>query len=164
MDIRKKTPYEIYEDLNFSTPIGKNGDCYDRYLLRLEEMRQSLFIITQCIAKIPKGLIKVKDTKLTSPKRDNFKIDMQTLITHFKIYSDNLTLQENEFYQAIEAPKGEFGLYLVANATNKPYRSKIKSPGFLHLQGIAMMAQKHLLADVVTIIGTQDIVSGEVDR
>ena len=164
MDLRKKMSYEIYDNLNFKSPIGKNGDCFDRYLIRIEEMRQSLYLIKQCISKIPEGIIKTEDIKVNAPKRINIKQDMQTLIAHFKNYSENINIQENEIYQAIEAPKGEFGVYLVANATNKPYRCKIRSPGFFHLQGISIMAQQHLLADVVTIIGTQDIVFGEVDR
>jgi NADH dehydrogenase I D subunit len=164
LDLRKKTPYEIYDNLNFHIPVGKNGDCFDRYLIRVEEMRQSIFIIMQCLYKMPEGIIKELDTKINTPKRNELKKDMQTLITHFKMFSENLNIAENEMYTSIEAPKGEFGVYLVTNGTNKPYRCKIKSPGFFHLQGISVMSQKHLLADVVTIIGTQDIVFGEVDR
>jgi len=164
LDLRKKMPYENYELFNFQIPIGKNGDCFDRYILRIEEMRQSLCIIVQSISQILEGPIKEDNMKIHAPRRENMKMNMQMLITHFKLYSENLKLQHNEIYQSIEAPKGEFGIYLVADSTNKPYRCKIRSPGFFHLQGIALMAQKHLLADVVTIIGTQDIVSGEVDR
>jgi NADH:ubiquinone oxidoreductase subunit D len=157
-------PYENYENFHFNVPLSKNGDCYDRYMLRVEEMRSSLYIIKQAISQIPEGLIKAEDIKYTGPKRANIKQDMQTLIAHFKNYSENITIQNNEIYQSIEAPKGEFGVFVVANSTNKPYRCKIRSPGFFHLQGISTMSQKHLLADVVTIIGTQDIVFGEVDR
>lgn len=163
-DLRKKMPYENYDSLDLKIPVGKNGDCYDRYLIRIEEMRQSLFLIKQCISRISCGAIKIDDVKVNAAKRATIKQDMQTLIAHFKNYSENFVIQANEFYQAIEAPKGEFGVYLVANNSNKPYRCKIRSPGFFHLQGISVMAQQHLLADVVTIIGTQDIVFGEVDR
>lgn len=157
-------PYENYENFDFKIPISKNGDCYDRYLIRIEEMRQSLYIIKQTLSQMPEGLVKTDDIKKITSKRVNIKQDMQSLIAHFKNYSENITIAENEIYQAIEAPKGEFGVYLIANCTNKPYRCKIRSPGFFHLQGISIMSQKHLLADVVTIIGTQDIVFGEVDR
>lgn len=164
IDMRKKIPYEIYSNIKFKVPIGKNGDCFDRYLIRIEEMRQSLTIMLQCLNQINEGPIKTDDFKITVPSRIDMKKNMESVIHHFKFFSDNFTINNSEMYTCIEAPKGEFGVFLVNNGTNKPYRCKIKAPGFLHLQGINVMAQKHLLADVVTIIGTQDIVFGEVDR
>jgi NADH:ubiquinone oxidoreductase subunit D len=141
-----------------------NGDCYDRYLIRVEEMRQSVRIINQCLNAIPLGEIKTDDHKIAPPSRKEMKHSMEALIHHFKLYSEGTNIAAGETYAAVEAPKGEFGVYLVANGTNKPYRCKIKSPGFAHLQGLNMMAKGHMIADVVTIIGTQDIVFGEVDR
>lgn len=164
IDLRKKIPYEIYNNLDFKVPIGKNGDCFDRYLIRIEEMRQSIFIMLQCLNQIPEGPIKSDNFKVTIPSRIDLKQSMESVIHHFKSFSENFIIKNSENYIAIEAPKGEFGIFLVTNNSNKPYRCKIKAPGFLHLQGINIMAQKHLLADVVTIIGTQDIVFGEVDR
>ena len=164
MDIRKKMPYEIYSNLTFTVPIGKSGDCFDRYLIRVEEMRQSIFIMLECIKQLPEGPIKTDDFKLIIPSRIDMKKNMETVIHHFKAFSENFRINNSENYIAIEAPKGEFGVFLVTNNSNKSYSCKIKAPGFLHLQGINVMAQKHLLADVVTIIGTQDIVFGEVDR
>jgi len=163
-DLRKTQNYEIYNLLNFQIPIGTNGDCYDRYLIRIQEMRESLKIIYQVIQKIPVGHIKIDDRKISVPSRKDMKNSMEALIHHFKLYSEGYSVQTNKAYTAIEAPKGEFGIYLIANNTNRPYRCKIKAPGFLHLQGIDFMSKNHLLADVVTIIGTQDIVFGEVDR
>lgn len=163
-DLRLTNPYEIYRDVQFAVPVGKNGDCYDRYLIRVEEMRQSIKIIHQCLNKIPLGPIKVENNKLVPPSRALMKKSMEALIHHFKLYSEGFKVQKNEAYTATEAPKGEFGVYLMSDDTNRPFRCKIKAPGFLHLQGLTFMAQNHLLADVVTIIGTQDIVFGEVDR
>jgi NADH dehydrogenase (ubiquinone) Fe-S protein 2 len=163
-DLRKVFPYEIYSKLQFIVPIGTSGDCFDRYLMRIEEMRQSLRIIKQCLDTLPSGLVKADDHKITIPARHWMKTSMEALIHHFKLYSEGFVIPTNNIYTAIEAPKGEFGVFLVSNNSNKPYRCKIKSPGFLHLQGLDMMARNHLLADVVTIIGTQDIVFGEVDR
>lgn len=163
-DLRKVQPYEIYSLLEFEIPIGKNGDCYDRYLVRVGEMRQSLKIILQCINNIPKGPIKTDNTKITPPSRKDLKNSMEALIHHFKLYSKGFTIEPNEAYVAVEAPKGEFGIYLVSDGSNKPYRCKIKAPGFAHLQGLDFMSKGHMIADVVTIIGTQDIVFGEVDR
>ena len=163
-DLRKTQPYDIYHLVNFSIPVGSNGDCYDRYLIRIEEMRQSINIIQQCLNHIPKGLIKIDDYKISAPSRQKMKQSMEALIHHFKLYSEGFYVPQGEAYTAIEAPKGEFGVYLVSDGTNRPYRCKIKAPGFSHLQGINFMAKGHLLADVVTIIGTQDIVFGEVDR
>jgi NADH dehydrogenase (ubiquinone) Fe-S protein 2 len=157
-------PYEIYSNIKFKVPVGRNGDCFDRYLIRIEEMRQSLNIMLQCLNQISEGPIKTDDFKITVPSRIDMKKNMESVIHHFKFFSDNFIINNSEMYTCIEAPKGEFGVFLVNNGTNKPYRCKIKAPGFLHLQGINVMAQKHLLADVVTIIGTQDIVFGEVDR
>ena len=163
-DLRKTQPYEVYENLEFSTPVGSNGDCYDRYLIRVFEMKESLKIIEQCLNKLPLGNIKTSDNKLTPPSRKNIKQSMESLIHHFKIYTQGFVVPFNEVYAASEAPKGEFGVYLVSNNTNRPYRCKIKAPGFAHLQALDFMSKGHLIADVVTIIGTQDIVFGEVDR
>ncbi len=163
-DLRKNQPYEIYDKLNFEVPIGKNGDCFDRYLIRINEMRQSLLIINQCLNLIPNGPIKVDDNKLFPPSRALMKHSMESLIHHFKLYSEGFSIAKNEFYGAVEAPKGEFGIYLVSNNTNKPYRCYIRAPGFAHLQGLNFMSKGHMIADVVTIIGTQDIVFGEIDR
>jgi NADH dehydrogenase (ubiquinone) Fe-S protein 2 len=162
-DLRKTEPYEIYDSLDFNIPIGIRGDCYDRYLIRIEEMRQSLNIIEQCLNKIPSGSIK-SENKISAPSRSQLKTSMESLIHHFKLYSEGYYISEDETYLGVEAPKGEFGVFLVSNGSNKPYRCKIKAPGFLHLQGIDFMSHNHLIADVVTIIGTQDIVFGEVDR
>lgn len=163
-DLRKKEPYEIYDQLKFNIPVGKNGDCYDRYLIRLEEMRQSVSIINQCLQNLPLGEIKTDDHKIAPPSRNEMKHSMEALIHHFKLYSEGTAISSGETYTCVEAPKGEFGVFLVANGTNKPYRCKIKAPGFAHLQGLNMMAKGHMIADVVTIIGTQDIVFGEIDR
>lgn len=164
IDLRKKMPYENYDALSFEIPIGKNGDCFDRYLIRIEEMRQSIKIIFQCIKNFSEGPIKTDNFKITNPTRNLMKKNMESLIHHFKFFSENFKINKNETYTAVEAPKGEFGIFLISTNTTKPYRCKLKAPGFLHLQGLNFMAQKHLLADVVTIIGTQDIVFGEVDR
>ena len=163
-DLRKNHPYEIYSELDFSIPIGNNGDCYDRYLVRVEEMRQSLSIIDQCIKLIDKGPIKVSNFKVTSPFRKEMKNSMESVIHHFKFYSEGILLPFGETYIATEAPKGEFGVYFVSNNKDKPFRCKIKAPGFGHLQALNQMSKEHLIADVVTIIGTQDIVFGEIDR
>lgn len=163
-DLRKNIPYEIYSEIDFSIPVGINGDCYDRYLIRVEEMRQSLRIIKYILDNIPTGIIKTDDKKYTPPSRAFMKHSMESLIHHFKLYSEGFVVNTDEAYRFIEAPKGEFGVYLLSNDTNKPSRCRIKAPGFLHLQGLDFMAKGHLIADVVTIIGTQDIVFGEVDR
>jgi NADH dehydrogenase (ubiquinone) Fe-S protein 2 len=163
-DLRVVQPYEIYGDIEFQIPIGISGDCYDRYLIRVEEMRQSLLIIEQCLNLLQDGPIKLSDNKLTPPSRWEMRESMEALIHHFKLFTEGAILPANDVYMGIEAPKGEMGVYLVSSGTNKPYRCKIKSPGFIHLQGIKFMAMHHLLADVVAIIGTQDIVFGEVDR
>ena len=163
-DLRKNAPYEVYEDLVFDIPVGLRGDCYDRYLIRVQEMRQSLRIVSQCLDKMPPGLIKTDDKKITFPKRAQMKNSMESLIQHFKIFTEGFTVPLGETYTAVEAPKGEFGVYLVSNGTSKPYRCKIRAPGFVHLQALEFMSKDHMLADVVTILGTQDIVFGEVDR
>jgi NADH dehydrogenase (ubiquinone) Fe-S protein 2 len=163
-DLRKSQPYEIYDQLTFEIPIGRNGDCYDRYLVRIGEMRQSLKIILQCISTIPEGLVKIDDKKITPPTRADIKMSMESLIHHFRLFSKGFNIEASETYVSVEAPKGEFGVYLVSDGSNKPYRCKIKAPGFAHLQGLDFMSRGHMIADVVTIIGTQDIVFGEVDR
>nr|YP_010394861.1 NADH dehydrogenase subunit 7 [Phytophthora plurivora]YP_010507900.1 NADH dehydrogenase subunit 7 [Phytophthora citricola]UXG55740.1 NADH dehydrogenase subunit 7 [Phytophthora plurivora]UXG56241.1 NADH dehydrogenase subunit 7 [Phytophthora citricola]DAZ89298.1 TPA_asm: NADH dehydrogenase subunit 7 [Phytophthora plurivora] len=163
-DLRKTQPYEVYDQLDFDIPVGTNGDCYDRYLIRIEEMRQSIRIIFQVLNKIPTGPIKLDDKKITNPSRIEIKNSMESLIHHFKYYSENISVNSGETYTVIEAPKGEYGVYLVSDGTNKPYRCKIKSPGFLHLQALDFIAKNHMIADVVTIIGTLDVVFGEIDR
>jgi NADH dehydrogenase (ubiquinone) Fe-S protein 2 len=161
-DLRVSQPYEIYSTLNFSIPVGTKGDCYDRYLLRIEEIRQSLFIIQQCLNDMPLG--PVKDENISPPARTESKSTIESLIHHFKYYTEGFDVITGETYSATEAPKGEFGVYLVSDGTNRPYRCKIKSPGFNHLQALNHICKGHIVADVVTIIGTQDIVFGEIDR
>ena len=163
-DLRKSQSYEIYNELDFDIPIGTNGDCYDRYLIRVEEMRQSLRIILQILNKIPLGSIKLDDKKITNPNRTQIKNSMESLIHHFKYYSENISINSGETFTVIEAPKGEYGVYLISDGTNKPYRCKIKSPGFFHLQALDFISKNHMIADVVTIIGTLDVVFGEIDR
>ena len=163
-DLRKTQPYEIYDRLDFDIPLGTNGDCYDRYLIRIEEMRQSIRIINQVINEMPEGPIKTDDNKIINPSRLDIKNSMESLIHHFKYYSDGFNVPSGEAYATIEAPKGEFGVFLVSDGSNKPYRCKIKAPGFAHLQALDFMCKNHMIADVVTIIGTQDIVFGEIDR
>jgi NADH:ubiquinone oxidoreductase subunit D len=163
-DLRKAQPYDAYSEMDFSIPVGLTGDCYDRYLIRVEEMRQSLKIIEQSLNKMPLGFIKVDDRKISPPSRANLKYSMESLIHHFKLYSEGYNIAPGEIYAAVEAPKGEFGIFLVSKGGNKPYRCRIRAPGFFHLQALDTMSKGHLLADVVTVIGTQDIVFGEVDR
>nr|NP_044782.1 NADH dehydrogenase subunit 7 [Reclinomonas americana]O21270.1 RecName: Full=NADH-ubiquinone oxidoreductase 49 kDa subunit; AltName: Full=NADH dehydrogenase subunit 7 [Reclinomonas americana]AAD11897.1 NADH dehydrogenase subunit 7 [Reclinomonas americana] len=163
-DLRKTQPYDVYDELEFDIPVGTKGDCYDRYLIRVEEMRQSLKLIMQCLNKMPTGVIKVDDKKISPPSRVDMKDSMEALIHHFKLYTEGYSVPIGETYTAVEAPKGEFGVYLVSDGSSKPYRCKIKAPGFSHLQGLNFMSKGHMIADVVTIIGTQDIVFGEVDR
>ena len=163
-DLRKDRPYEIYNQLAFNVPKGSVGDCYDRYLIRIQEMRESLSIIQQTINKMPEGSVKVCDSKYTAPSRGHMKNDMESLIHHFKYYTEGITVPKGQIYTAVEAPKGEFGVFLVSDGSAKPYRCKIRAPDFAHLQGLNEMAVGHMLADVVTIIGTQDIVFGSVDR
>ena len=163
-DLRKSQPYEIYDKLKFDIPVGTNGDCYDRYLIRVYEMKESLKIIEQCLNFIPTGYVKTNDFKISPPSRVDMKQSMEALIHHFKMYTQGVVVPTSETFIGTEAPKGEFGVYLISDNTNKPYRCKIKAPGFNHLQALDFMSKEHLIADVVTIIGTQDIVFGEVDR
>jgi NADH dehydrogenase (ubiquinone) Fe-S protein 2 len=163
-DLRKNQSYEVYPNIVFDIAVGNNGDCFDRYLIRVEEMRQSLRIIWQVLNQLPLGPIKSDDKKVNPPSRSLLKQSMESLIHHFKLYTEGVVVPGGETYTATEAPKGEFGVYLISNGSNKPYRCKIKAPGFGHLQALDFMAKGHMVADVVTIIGTQDIVFGEIDR
>lgn len=163
-DLRRSQPYEVYSELDFEIPIGKNGDCYDRYLIRMEEMRQSLRIMKQCIEMIPGGPVHTKDGKAFPPRRAEMKRSMEALIHHFKLYTEGYHVPAGEVYAAVEAPKGEFGVYLVADGSNKPYRCKIRAPGFAHLQAMDHLSKGHMLADVSAVLGSLDIVFGEVDR
>jgi len=163
-DLRKTQPYDGYEKMDFDVPVGKKGDCYDRYLIRMEEMRQSLRIMLQCLNEMPPGEVKVDDHKIVPPRRAEMKTSMESLIHHFKFFSEGFPVPPGSTYTAIEAPKGEFGVYLVSDGSSKPYRCKIKAPGFVHLAGLNKMSKGLMLADVVAIIGTLDVVFGEVDR
>ncbi len=164
-DLRRSQPYECYDEFDFQIPVGKNGDCYDRYLCRMQEMSESLKIIRQAIVKLREATGDVMSRgKITPPKRGDMKTSMESLIHHFKLYTEGFHVPAGEIYAAVEAPKGEFGVYLVADGTNKPYRSKIRAPGFLHLQAMDFVATGHQLADVAAIIGTMDVVFGEIDR
>jgi NADH-quinone oxidoreductase subunit D len=167
-DLRKAQPYECYSELDFDIPIGKNGDCYDRYLIRMEEMRQSTSIMKQCLEKLRSaegcGPITVDDSKIVPPKRSEMKRSMEALIQHFKLYTEGYHVPAGEVYAAVEAPKGEFGVYLIADGTNKPYKCKIRAPGFAHLSAMDFLCKGHMLADVSAILGSIDIVFGEVDR
>ena len=163
-DLRKAQPYEVYSSMDFDIPVGKNGDCYDRYLCRVEEMRQSVRIIKQCLENMPDGPATTTDNKVVPPKRAEMKSSMEALIHHFKLYTEGHHVPAGETYTAVEAPKGEFGVYLVSDGTNSPYRCKIRAPGFPHLQALDFMTRGHMLADAVAIIGTLDIVFGEIDR
>jgi NADH-quinone oxidoreductase subunit D len=165
-DLRKKQPYEVYDQMDFDIPVGVNGDCYDRYLVRVEEMRQSNRIVKQCVdwLKDNPGPVMLEDHKIVAPKRIEMKDDMESLIHHFKLFTEGYCVPEGEAYAAIEHPKGEFGVYLVSDGANKPYRVKIRAPGFAHIAAMSEMVEGHMLADVVAVIGTQDIVFGEIDR
>lgn len=163
-DLRKSQPYDVYDKMDFDVPVGKTGDCYARYLLRLEEMRQANRIIRQCLKEMPQGPVMVDDHKVTPPKRADMKMSMEALIHHFKLYTEGYHVPAGETYTVVEAPKGEFGVYLVADGTNKPYRCKIRSPGFAHLQGADFMCRGHMLADAVAVVGSMDVVFGEIDR
>jgi NADH-quinone oxidoreductase subunit D len=165
-DLRKKQPYEVYADVDFDIPVGVNGDCYDRYLVRVEEMRQSNRIVQQCLRWLRDhpGPVMIDDRKIAPPRRIEMKDDMESLIHHFKLYTEGYTVPEGEAYAAVEHPKGEFGVYLVSDGANKPYRLKVRAPGFSHLASLSEMVVGHMLADVVAVIGTQDIVFGEIDR
>jgi NADH-quinone oxidoreductase subunit D len=163
-DLRKAQPYDVYAEMDFDIPIGKHGDCYDRYLVRIEEMRQSLKIIRQACERMPGGPVVVQNHKLTPPTRPEMKRSMEALIHHFKLYTEGYHVPAGETYTAVEAPKGEFGVYLVADGTNKPYRCHIRATGFAHLQAMDFCSKGHMLADVVAILGSMDVVFGEIDR
>ncbi len=163
-DLRKSQPYDAYADMDFDIPIGKFGDCYDRYLMRMIEMRESVKIIHQAIDNMPKGPCKAENNKVTPPARTDMKQSMEAMIHHFKLFTEGFRVPAGETYTAVEAPKGEFGVYLVSDGTNKPYRCKIRAPGFAHLQAIDFLSKGHMLADVVANIGSIDIVFGEIDR
>jgi len=165
-DLRRKQPYAVYEQMDFDIPVGVNGDCYDRYLVRIEEMRQSNRIVQQCVDWLRNnpGPVMLDDHKIAPPTRVEMKDDMESLIHHFKLFTEGYSVPEGEAYAAVEAPKGEFGVYLISDGANKPYRVKVRAPGFAHLSALSEMVEGHMLADVVAIIGTQDIVFGEIDR
>ena len=163
-DLRRSQPYDAYGEMNFDVPVGKNGDCFDRYLVRIEEMRQSLSIIRQALEGMPEGPVMVQNHKISPPTRGEMKNSMESLIHHFKLFTEGYHVPEGETYTAVEAPKGEFGVYLVADGTNKPYRCKIRAPGFAFLQALDFMVRGHMLADVPALIGSLDIVFGEIDR
>ncbi|MCB1538226.1 MAG: NADH-quinone oxidoreductase subunit D [Rhodospirillales bacterium] len=163
-DLRKSQPYDVYEKMDFDLPVGKTGDCYARYIVRMEEMRQSLKIMRQCLNEMPGGPVKSDDYKVTAPPRGEMKMSMEALIHHFKFYTEGYHVPAGETYTAVEAPKGEFGVYLVSDGTNRPYKCHIRAPGFAHLAGLDFMSRGHMLADTVAIIGSMDIVFGEIDR
>jgi len=167
-DLRRAQPYECYSELEFDIPIGKHGDCYDRYVVRMEEMYQSVRIMRQCLAKLRapegQGPVMVEDNKIVPPRRGEMKRSMEALIHHFKLYTEGFHVPPGEVYAAVEAPKGEFGVYLIADGTNKPYKCKIRAPGFPHLQAIEMLCRGHMLADITAVLGSIDIVFGEIDR
>ncbi|MEM7197716.1 MAG: NADH-quinone oxidoreductase subunit D [Pseudomonadota bacterium] len=163
-DLRKSQPYDVYDRLEFDIPVGKNGDCFSRYLVRVAEMRESLRIIKQCLEQLPQGLVLSDNTKVSPPKRGDMKHSMEALIQHFKLYTEGVRVPAGETYTAVEAPKGEFGVYLVSDGTNKPYRCKIRAPGFAHLQAMDYVCKGYMLADSVAILGAMDVVFGEIDR
>ena len=163
-DLRKAQPYEVYDRMDFDIPVGKNGDCWDRYLVRMLEIRESLKIMRQCLEQMPEGPVRVQDQKVTPPPRAEMKRSMEALIHHFKLYTEGVHVPAGEVYAAIESAKGEFGVYLVADGTNRPWRCKIRSPGYVHLEALDFMSKGHTLADVPAIIGSIDIVFGEIDR
>lgn len=163
-DLRKSQPYEIYDQLDFDIPIGKHGDCYDRYLVRMAEMRESIKIICQCLEKIPEGPVMTDDCKVTPPQRSEMKNSMEAMIRHFKYYTEGFHVPPGEVYASVEAPKGEFGVYLISDGTNRPYRCKIRAPSYAFLQATDFLSRGHMLSDVVAIIGSLDVVFGEIDR
>jgi NADH-quinone oxidoreductase subunit D len=163
-DLRKSQPYDVYDKVDFDVPIAKHGDCYDRYLVRIYEMYESLKIIKQCLDKIPPGPVKSEDHKFSPPKREDMKYSMEALIHHFKLFTEGYHVPAGETYSVVEAPKGEFGVFLISDGSNKPYRCKIRAPGFAHLQALDLLSKGHMLADVVANIGSLDIVFGEIDR
>tara|TARA_B100000949_G_scaffold134286_1_gene118251 strand:- start:96 stop:971 length:876 start_codon:yes stop_codon:yes gene_type:complete len=163
-DLRKSQPYECYNEFDFKIPIGKNGDCYDRYLCRIEEMRESIKIINQCLDSMPSGPVKSTDGKITPPSKKEIKNSMEALIHHFKLFTEGYRVDKDEIYTAVEAPKGEFGVYLISDGTSKPYKCKIRAPGFSHLQAMDYLIKGHMLADVPAVLGSLDLVFGEIDR
>lgn len=163
-DLRKSEPYEVYDQLDFKVAVGTSGDCYDRFMLRLAEIRESLSLIRQCLEKMPEGPVMSLDNKITPPRRSEMKTSMEALIHHFKLYTEGFKVPEGEVYAAVEAPKGEFGVYLVSDGSNRPYRCKIRAPGFVHLQAMEFLCKGHMLADAPAVLGAMDIVFGEVDR
>jgi len=163
-DLRKSQPYEVYDQFDFDIPVGHNGDCYDRYLIRVEEMRQSVRIICQALDQLPEGAIKIDSNDITPPSRRDMKLSMETIIHHFKLFTEGMIVPAGRIYTAVEAPKGEFGVLLESDGSHKPYRCHMRAPGFTHLQSLEMMTKGHMLADVVAVVATQDIVFGEVDR
>ena len=163
-DLRKSQPYECYDQLDFKIPIGKNGDCYDRYLCRIEEMKESVNIINQCLVKMPSGPIKSLDGKISPPPKKEIKESMEALIHHFKLFTEGYRVKKDEIYVAVEAPKGEFGVYLISDGSSKPYKCKIRAPGFSHLQAMDYLIKGHMLADVPAVLGSMDVVFGEIDR
>jgi len=163
-DLRRAQPYDAYDKVEFEIPVGKKGDCFDRYLVRIEEMRQSVKIINQCLDKIMPGDIAIDDNKITPPKRNNMKKSMESLIHHFKLFTEGYRVPEGETYVPVEAPKGEFGVFLFSDGSSKPYRCKIRAPGFAHLQTLNHLSRGHMMADIAAILGSLDIVFGEVDR
>ena len=163
-DLRKSQPYECYDQLDFKIPIGKNGDCYDRYLCRIDEMRESVKIINQCLVNIPKGPIKTLDGKISFPPKKEIKESMEALIHHFKLFTEGFHVEKDEIYSAVEAPKGEFGVYLISDGSNIPYKCKIRAPGFSHLQAMDYLIKGHMLADVPAVLASLDLVFGEIDR
>ncbi len=163
-DLRKAQPYDVYDQLDFGIPVGKHGDCYDRYLIRIAEMRESIKIIKQCLDNMPSGPVKVQNQKISPPPRAEMKESMEALIHHFKLYTEGYHVAAGETYTVVEAPKGEFGVYLISDGTNKPYRCKIRAPGFAHLQALEFLSKGHMLADMVANVGSLDVVFGEIDR
>lgn len=163
-DLRRSEPYEVYDQLDFKVAVGTTGDCYDRFMLRLAEIRESLSLIRQCLDKMPEGPVMSLDNKITPPRRSEMKTSMEALIHHFKLYTEGFKVPEGEVYAAVEAPKGEFGVYLVSDGSNRPYRCKIRAPGFVHLQAMEYLCKGHMLADAPAVLGAMDIVFGEVDR
>ncbi len=163
-DLRKSQPYECYDQMDFKIPIGKNGDCYDRYLCRIEEMRESVKIINQCLAQMPSGPIKTLDGKISPPPKKEIKESMEALIHHFKLFTEGYRVKKDEIYVAVEAPKGEFGVYIISDGSSKPYKCKIRAPGFSHLQAMDYLIKGHMLADVPAVLGSMDVVFGEIDR
>ena len=163
-DLRKSQPYECYDQFDFDIPVGKNGDCYDRYLCRIEEMRESVKIINQCLSSMPKGPVKSMNNKITPPPKKEIKDSMEALIHHFKLFTEGYRVDKDEIYTAVEAPKGEFGVYLISDGSSKPYKCKIRAPGFSHLQAMDYLIKGHMLADVPAVLGSLDIVFGEIDR